>query len=523
MCSFSLVRKWIALVLASAPALAADWYVDAVNGRDSNTGTSPTDAWKSITWALGNTPATGVQRVHIAPGGYGHTTEEHFPLALRPDVHLIGTPGPVRPVIGHSAGLSYFTPMIGVETLVGDVLPPNAEIRIENLEFSRGRYGVVIHHNATGSLAIVVRDVRFREAGAGIQLETTAAASFAMQLDRVRYENSLSSFTGVWVRTGLTPSSTLHARDCTFVGGSAGVSMAGEFDARFERCRIEGTVHHGVNIAALQGATPHASFESCLIAESNNHGVRFYGPAGSSLKLERCTIADNCAYGLRVQTATGANPAAIEIDQCIFANGAIDLVLPPGAIVRDSLIRDGQLAGVNGNFSADPLFADPSSGDWGLSWSSPCIDRIADASVASLLDLTGRLRGVDGDLDTLERSDLGATEFRPLAAPLQARIASSLSLGSWGPQGAASTIYWARSAPVGPTSTPFGSLALPPAALRIFSVTSTGAASPTVLQRPVPNVLSLVGQTYSFQALVDSPAAPQGRAYTNVAPVTFVF
>ncbi len=494
----------------AAPALASDWYVDAIHGSNANGGASPADAWRSITWALANTPTTGAQRIYVAPGAYGHTTGEQFPLQLRPGTELIGAPGPVRPVIGQPTGLAFNTASVAVSTQVTDVLPPNAQVRVENLAFSRGWVGVGVYHSAPGALTVVVEGADFQSVRSGIAAAATEGAAFALQLERVRYENQLDYTYGVSISGGLAQPSSLVARNCTIIGARVGVSLSSAVDARFERCRIEGSRWHGVYVSSSPNATVNSWFESCLLADSSNYGFRHVGDGSSTLEFERCAVAGN-PVGLSIQNSASA-AAQVELDQCIFANALVDLAVPPSAIVRDSLIRSGQFSGANGNFAADPLFVDPGSGDWGLRWGSPCIDRITAPSVASVRDLTGRRRGVDGDLDTLARSDLGAIEFRPLAAALEARIGGPLTLGSWGPTGAASTVYWARSSPVGPASTPFGQLALPPAAIRVFALTSTSAFPPTTLQRSIPNAPALVGQTYSFQALVDSPAAPQGLA-----------
>jgi len=517
-------QLFASIVLAfslATPALASDWYVDAVNGSNANSGTSPTDAWRSVTWALASTPTTGAQQIHLAPGGYGHSTGEQFPLLLRPQMQLIGAAGGVRSIIGQTAGWPYDRPIVAIVTQAGLPLPPNAQVRIENVDFARGGLGIEVRHDSTDRLTVAIDHAFLRDIDVGIRFVAADASSLDLQLDRVHFQSDSVNGGALWVVAGSIHRSSVTARDCTFIGGLTGAGLSKGIDARFERCRFEGTSFHGVHAGQASGPALNLALESCLIAESNNYGVRYVASPGSSLELKRCTIVDS-GYGLMVHNPT-APGSLVEIDQCVFANPVVDLTIPGHAVVRDSLIRSGQLAGVNGNFAADPLFADPASGDWGPRWGSPCIDRIAIAAVASIRDLTGRRRGVDGDLDTIGRSDVGAVEFRPLAAPLAARIGGALKLGSWGPQGAASTIYWARSSPVAPVATPFGQLALPAATMHIFAITSTSSASATLLQRSIPNALALVGQTYSFQALVDTPAAPAGRAYTNVAPVTFGF
>ena len=47
------------LFATSSLALAADWYVDAANGSDTNSGTSAADAWRTVTHATQQFPVTG--------------------------------------------------------------------------------------------------------------------------------------------------------------------------------------------------------------------------------------------------------------------------------------------------------------------------------------------------------------------------------------------------------------------------------------------------------------------------------
>ena len=70
----------VAALVLSSPAIANDWYVDAVNGNDGNGGTSPTDAWRTVTHALGEIPSTGPDTIHLLPGLYEPALGEVFPL-----------------------------------------------------------------------------------------------------------------------------------------------------------------------------------------------------------------------------------------------------------------------------------------------------------------------------------------------------------------------------------------------------------------------------------------------------------
>ncbi len=62
----------------------------------------------------------------------------------------------------------------------------------------------------------------------------------------------------------------------------------------------------------------------------------------------------------------------------------------------DGDLTEAQVIGVNGNFSADPLFADPNARDFHLDPNSPAID-VGTTSGAPAVDFDNNLRGVDGD------------------------------------------------------------------------------------------------------------------------------
>ena len=66
------------LWLSAGTGFAADWYVDAVGGGDANSGTSATDAWKTVTHALTVVPGGG-DVVHLAAGVYDEALGEVFP------------------------------------------------------------------------------------------------------------------------------------------------------------------------------------------------------------------------------------------------------------------------------------------------------------------------------------------------------------------------------------------------------------------------------------------------------------
>ncbi len=123
------------------------------------------------------------------------------------------------------------------------------------------------------------------------------------------------------------------------------------------------------------------------------------------------TVFGNAGFGLDLEgDATIANSVFVD-------NLSGDLgTFPPGSVLN-SLIGDGQLDGMDGNFADDPLLNDPVGGDFSLMPGSPAIDRGSDTFPAGAADLDGHLRVVDGDLNGAEVIDLGAIEFGSEFAP----------------------------------------------------------------------------------------------------------
>ena len=180
---------------------------------------------------------------------------------------------------------------------------------------------------------------------------------------------------------------------------------------------------------------------------------------------------------------------------------------------------DGDLIGQPHCIAADPLFMNAAGGDWRLHYGSPCIDTGSPGSITAL-DLRGVTRNVDGNLDTQNAADMGAFEFQMLEKIGFVSIATDMGLLFWGPSGGSSTLQLSFSAPTAGTSTSFGTFYLSNTGLLTLGNLPCGSGPPGILRRHIPNNPSLIGTTFSFQALTDSPLAPSGRAYTN--PISFV-
>jgi hypothetical protein len=149
-------------------------------------------------------------------------------------------------------------------------------------------------------------------------------------------------------------------RDCTLTGGWNGV---------------------GINY------TGSVTFNNCLIADNTYQGM-WIGGTGT-VELVNCTVANNANYGL-VCAASGG----LTLKNSVFWGNGDDLYIDQyvSTSVLYCNIGDGDYAGTNGNFSANPLFVGgPLHGYYlsqtaaGQSTDSPCVDG-GDPSTNSGLD-----------------------------------------------------------------------------------------------------------------------------------------
>ncbi|MCX6376366.1 MAG: right-handed parallel beta-helix repeat-containing protein, partial [Armatimonadetes bacterium] len=84
-----------------------------------------------------------------------------------------------------------------------------------------------------------------------------------------------------------------------------------------------------------------------------------------------------------------------------------------GNVVANYLGFTTDPTGTNGNISLDPLFRDAAGEDYHLLWNSPCIDAGTNDG-APLTDLDGNPRPIDGNMDGLAITDMGAYEYVPI-------------------------------------------------------------------------------------------------------------
>jgi hypothetical protein len=511
-CSFSI------LSLFAGSASAADWYVDAVNGSNSNDGTSPATAWLTIGHAVAQIPA-GSERIFIAAGTYGPGIGEVFPIALKPGHQLIGAPGEPRPIV--TANNATGSLLFRLESTTAQPLQFGADTRMEHLELRRAWRAIELVAQA-GEVSPTLFDLRIErtvQSGLSIRGEGGACQPILEQVD-IGVNEPTSNSISIAALGSAAPGITLRASDCVFAAsGGGGVSLQGIVDAQLERCVFDGLGMAAIGVHADQGETLRLACVDTSITYCN------WPMAASSMggtvnaAFIRCTAATN-AQPFNAVNFLPSGTLDLSFDSCIVVtegpllDGFGGPSGAPNLNATRSLISDGSFDGINGCFSGDPGFRNGADGDFRLRWGSPCVDAAFVNAPAGASDVVGTSRDLDGNLDTHGTTDLGAYEFQPLELTTTGAIGSTLTLENWGPN-TLSTIYWARTGLASSQTTPFGAFVLHPQLARTFRVTTAGASAPNVTLRPIPNQIALVGHTFSFQALTDSPAAPLSKAFTN--------
>lgn len=148
----------------------------------------------------------------------------------------------------------------------------------------------------------------------------------------------------------------------TLVGGRSqacgGISVTWSSNARIHRCVIRDNsavsgALLGAGILSYQSDVEVTFTE--IVQNGNGWAVHTYQ---SGVTMANCTVADN-QKAIYVQYGTSA------FDRCIFANNG-----GPGN-AECSCFWPGSSGGTN--FTADPLFCDPASGNYNLQSGSPCL------------------------------------------------------------------------------------------------------------------------------------------------------
>jgi hypothetical protein len=183
------------------------------------------------------------------------------------------------------------------------------------------------------------------------------------------------------------------------------------------------------NMALFGGGLAHGGTVTNCVFRGNS-ALLFGGGmyvANISPTATHCTFSENSAPNGHALAIEGVFPFpnGVILTNCILWDGGDETWTDSWATITINYTNvQGGFAGT-GNINTDPLFVDPSSGDYRLSPNSPCIDAADNTAVPMGIttDLDGNPRFVD-DLGTIDTGngdapivDMGAYEFQGTSCP----------------------------------------------------------------------------------------------------------
>ena len=201
--------------------------------------------------------------------------------------------------------------------------------------------------------------------------------------------NSAYNDTGVQNLGGGTYGSMVY--DCTLRGNYSDDHGGGANGGTLHRCTFRENSARWLG----GGASGCVGYDSLFVGNSAVNGGAAYG----------CTLYGDTLIGNSAIYYGGASGGTL-FNSIVYGNSG-------GDVAADAYFScaPGLAAGVNGNITNAPVFANPAAGDYSLNFLSPCINAGTNfAWMTTVTDLGGNPRILGG------QTDLGAFEFNALQA-----------------------------------------------------------------------------------------------------------
>src|SRR5262245_43905647 len=213
-------------------------------------------------------------------------------------------------------------------------------------------------------------------------------------------------------------------------GAGGGINMENAEAPIIKRNTIKGNIGIGPGGGVYARVSKALIVQNVITGNNTTYGAGIYLWVTNSAMLVNNTIADNNAdnangSGVFVESGPGVAELTNNIiigkpGQSAFHCSAFLPPTPPIIRSNNTFSPGGpayggtcsDMTGTNGNISADPLFADPTQGDFHLQQGHPSIDS-GDNQAPNLLetDIDGDPRILDGDGDGTAIIDMGVDEF----------------------------------------------------------------------------------------------------------------
>ncbi len=419
-------------VLAYAPPLPSDYYVDVAHGSDLIGAGTQEKPWRSITHALALVSGPDT-RIHVAPGEYNTGTGEVFPLVMEPGVSVLGAGYGTTTLSGISA--QYVVLFPGATTYGTNTV-------LNGFKIEHGLAGVrVVGALGTGSTPTVENNWITDNSDGVRNLTDPSTRIYAVYRQNLIANNSVI---GIRNQADATENcddgfaSPIIDGNQILNNGSAGISCYAYGWSKLDRgnCNptITGNLIAGNGGSGFQTYAEYAGMISPQIVGNiirdnarwgfeddegpseywtsnqprlignliyDNHlggAVFFISDVGLSLNN---TIVDNYAYGIqRIGPSYGYRSFPVTVVNNIVWGHTDDLKEVAPAYVSYSDIGEPGYGGLNNNISADPGFVNRPGDDYHILPSGPGVDAgDSDYPGVPATDIDGEQRIVGAAVD----------------------------------------------------------------------------------------------------------------------------
>jgi len=398
---------WIALAaigfaLSSVMATASNYYVDPVNGSNSNGGASWADAWKTLTYATSQTNGTGTEAnptvIHLAEGTYSPSSNgETFPInfgAYNDYCSLIGAGSELTILRANGSELVVNSNAKACQVTVTDLMitggkggiyhrfgepgEPHGYLTLERCVISGNTDGCAVEIANNGTVTIrrcIISDNSSDYRCPGLCLTPLDALNLTIENCDITNNTLVSPGTDGGGAKIVAWSGRISG--CRFTGNSAprkgGGLLNGWGQGIVKNCVFSGN-SSGEGGGIYAGGIDRTTFQNCLITNNtctvDGGGIFVEVAPGfppSIVQIVNCTIADNQGCGVRVEDPVNEWYSEAHLYNCTVWGQEDSVVNVPCSMISHCDLSDGSCNGQNGNISQDPFFVTGAQGDYYLS------------------------------------------------------------------------------------------------------------------------------------------------------------
>ena len=421
--TFDIQHNWMELV-------SQDLYV-APDGDDSNSGFTPDDPLKNISWAVRKIHADSLNplTVHVAAGTYSwEENQQIYSIGCKEYVSIIGedmettilnNDSPLRTLDGWQisgpAVISNFTFLRGTDDFTSGIMSlryidflniSNVIIRdITNTQF------VIISEFVDNLFDNIIIKNNIATANAGMNLsENTGLMKNCILENNSMIQTATSSFISSLIVNAYDHfiiENTIINNSNTYDDGSYIIGLDTDYGQEAQitmnNCLITGNNTNSNRVMTISG-DGQIDINNCTISDnnSNNHTIKGQG----SLTLKNTIMHNNTEYEIYMVDDTQFGYVyELNIDNCNIKNGLDGIYNQNNA----NIINWGE-----GNIESYPLFDSLGTYPFALMEGSPCIDTGTPDTTGLYLppwDLLHNYRVWDGDNNGTAIIDMGCYEF----------------------------------------------------------------------------------------------------------------